>query len=496
MKGLYTAITKIRRQVFTEIARIAYENGDYSQLEDAPYHILPGEVAKYRDSIFKERAIVGERLRLGLGLPIRKQDKHSRLSSGMAQVDVTHRVLEAPLVNVIPFACEACPTDAYNVTDNCRRCLAHPCTFVCPVNAVSIETDRTHIDHEKCIRCGKCKEACPYNAIVRYDRPCAAACGVDAIGSDYLGRAQINYDKCVSCGLCIISCPFGAIADKSEIYQLIKAMMSGEKVVAEIAPSFVGQFGPLATPAKVVKGLKLLGFSDVIEVSLGADISSIHEAEVFAENVPEKQPYLGTSCCPAWAMMAEKFFPDQFKNISSSHTPMVAAAKKVKEKQPDAKVVFIGPCIAKKIEALDETVQPYIDFVITFEELIAMLVAKEIDLSLLDDDAEINDSSSRGRAYANCGGVAEAISSNIRKLHPEKEVLVDRADSLADCRKMLTIAKAGKRNGYLLEGMACPGGCVGGPGTLLPTKQATVKVQEFAKKSPYPTALDNPMAKE
>ena len=376
-------------------------------------------------------------------------------------MDLTNRILQMPLVNVIPFACEACPTDTFMVTNNCRKCLAHPCTYVCPVNAVSIGKQRAHIDHEKCIRCGKCKEVCPYSAIVRYNRPCAAVCGVDAIESDYLGRAQINEEKCVSCGLCIVSCPFGAISDKSEIFQLVKA----------------------------------LGFQDVVEVSLGADISSIHEAQLFAVNVPEKQSYLGTSCCPAWTMTAQKLFPDQYQNISSSHTPMVATAKIVKAKNPDARVVFIGPCIAKKVEALDDEVKPYIDFVITFEELIAMFVAKEIDLSALEDDVELIDSSCNGRGYANCGGVAEAISQNIRKIAPDKQFNLDKADSLADCRKMLLLAKVGKRDGYLIEGMACPGGCVGGPGTLLPTKQATAKVQEFAKTSPYPTALDNPKAK-
>ncbi len=495
MKGIYTSITKIRRQVFAEIARIAFEKGDYSQLDDAPYKILPGEVAQYRDSIFKERAIVGERLRLALGLPVRKVDKHSRLSSGLEQVDVAQRVLQPPLVNVIPFACEACPTDAFTVTDNCRKCLAHPCTVVCPVNAVSLEKTRARIDQEKCIKCGKCKEACPYNAIVRYERPCAAACGVNAIESDYLGRAVIDATKCVSCGLCIINCPFGAISDKSEIYQLIKALNQGDQIVAAIAPSFVGQFGPLASPGKIVQGLKRLGFEDVMEVALGADIASIHEAEALVNNVPAHQPYLGTSCCPSWAMMAEKFFSEQAQYISSSHTPMVATAKKIKALNPRARVVFIGPCIAKKIEALDEDVKPYIDFVITFEELIAMFVAKEIDITAMEDDREPEDSSVYGRGYANCGGVAEAISQNVKRLYPDKEILIDKTDSLAECKKMLTLAKAGKRNGYLLEGMACPGGCVGGPGTLLPTRQATAKVQEFAKSSPYPTAIDNPKTK-
>lgn len=497
MKGIYTAITGIRRQVFAEVARLAWENeADLPErLEEAPFRILPGEVARFRDSIFKERAIVGERLRLALGLPVRRVDRHSRLSEGIAAVAVAHRILEPPLVNIIPFACEACPTDAFTVTDNCRKCLAHPCTNVCPVDAVSIGARQARIDREKCVKCGKCKEICPYSAIVRYQRPCAAACGVDAIESDYLGRAQINQDKCVSCGLCIIHCPFGAISDKSELYQLIKAMRRGDRLVAALAPSFAGQFGPLVTAARLKSALKQVGFTDVLEVSLGADIASLHEAGVFMANVPEKQPYLGTSCCPSWTMMAERFFPEQFPYISASHTPMVAAAQKIKARDPGARVVFVGPCLSKKIEALQPAVKPYLDFVITFEELIAMFVAGDIDLSSLDGDGEaIRDSSRHGRAYANCGGVAAAIAANIRRRDPEREILIDRADSLGDCRKMLLLAKAGKRNGYLLEGMACPGGCVGGPGTLLPTRQATLKVEEFAKMSPYETALDNPEA--
>lgn len=493
MKGIYTPITKIRRQVFAEVARIAFEE-DFRKLDEAPFKILPGEIARFRDSIFKEREIVGERLRLAMGLSLRPVDEHSRISKDVESIDVPHRVQTPPLVNVITFACEACPTKSFYVTDNCRKCLAHPCVPVCPVNAVSIQKNRAHIDDEKCIRCGKCREVCPYSAIVSYDRPCAVACGVDAIESDHLGRAKINEEKCVACGMCIVNCPFGAIADKSEIYQLIKALKGKEKIYAEIAPSFVGQFGPLATPGKIIAGLKELGFEDVIEVSLGADIASIHEAEIFMESVPEKQPYLGTSCCPSWAMTAKKFFPEQSKNISESHTPMVATAKVLKEKEPKAKVVFIGPCSSKKLEALEPEVKDYIDFVITFEELIGMFVAKDIDLAGFEAEETIEDASEFGRGYANSGGVADAIIENIKKLYPEEEVQVAKADSLTDCRKMLTMAKVGKRDGYLIEGMACPGGCVGGPGSLLPTVKGEKRVREFSKTSPYPTALDNPKA--
>jgi [FeFe] hydrogenase (group B1/B3) len=493
MKGIYTPITKIRRQVFAEVARIAFEEDeDYSKLDEAPFKILPGEIARFRDSIFKERSIVGERIRLAMGLSLRRVDEHSRVSLDAEKVNVPHRIHTHPLVNVITFACEACPTKSFYVTDNCRKCLAHPCVTVCPVNAVSLQKDRAYIDKEKCVKCGKCKEVCPYSAIVSFERPCAVACGVDAIESDHLGRAKINEEKCVACGMCIVNCPFGAIADKSEIFQLIKALKGGKKIYAEIAPSFVGQFGPLATPGKIISGLKRLGFEDVVEVALGADVASIHEAEVFVETVPEKQPFLGTSCCPSWTMTVEKFFPELRENISSSHTPMVETAKTIKEKDPEAKIVFIGPCISKKLEALETEVTDYIDFVITFEELIGMFVAKDIDLADIEEDIKIQDASVFGRGYANSGGVADAIINNIQRLYPDRKIDYAQADSLTDCRKMLAMAKAGKRDGYLIEGMACPGGCIGGPGTVLPTVKGERRVREFAKTSPYPTALDNP----
>lgn len=253
MNELYKDIIEVRRNVFSEITRIAYSDEDLMEaLENAPMKILPGEVTERRDSIFKERAIVGEQLRLALGLPVRKASEFRRITEGINAVDVTDRVYEAPLVNIIPFACNACPTKSLEVTPNCRKCVAHPCIQVCPVKAISMGETQTHIDKEKCIRCGKCKDVCPYSAIIQYDRPCAKACGVNAIGSDEYGRAQIDYTKCVSCGQCMAHCPFGAIADKSQIYQLIKSMRNKkEKHIAIVAPAFVSQFGAKIKPAQV-----------------------------------------------------------------------------------------------------------------------------------------------------------------------------------------------------------------------------------------------------
>ncbi|MGP1567249.1 MAG: 4Fe-4S dicluster domain-containing protein [Peptoanaerobacter stomatis] len=494
MRTEFTPLIQLRRMVFVEIAKMGYDDSKNLSinLEQAVYNILPGEVAKYRESIFKERAIVGERLRMGLGLKMRAQDEYSRLSDGCEEVIIDERIVQDSLIEVMPFACEACPTKTYRVTNNCRKCLAHPCIQVCPVNAISMGKYSTVIDEDKCIRCGKCKESCPYNAIVFFDRPCAAACGVNAIESDHLGRAHINQDKCVTCGMCLVNCPFGAIADKTEIFQLIQAIKSGEEVHAMLAPAFVGQFGPIVTPDMIKEGIRRLGFKSVVEVAIGADIESIHEAEEFIKEVPDTLEFLGTSCCPSWYLAATKNFPEFKKNISSSATPMVATAKYIKDEHKKAKVAFIGPCIAKKTEASQPHLRNHIDFVITFEELMGMLVAQNIDFaSLKDAEKAKDDASTSGRGFASAGGVAQAIINTIHKAEPTFEVKTYNADGLHECMKMLKMAKAGKYKGYLLEGMGCPGGCIGGPGTLAPINKSGRELEKYKNASPYFTVQDN-----
>ncbi len=496
MKESYVNIINIRRQVFAKIAKMAYEGVDLSELEKASFEILPGEVATYRDSIFRERAIVDERLRLTMGLGARKPTEYYHVSDGISEVDADKVQLDEPLVNVITFACEACPTKAFYVTDNCRKCLAHPCTIVCPVNAVSIGKNRAIIDKDKCIKCGRCKETCPYSAIVKYERPCAAACGVDAIESDYLGRAKINMDRCVSCGNCIVQCPYGAISDKSQIYQLIKSLKSSEHMYAIVAPSFLGQFGPLAKPVQIFEGIKQLGFKDVVEVSLGADITTLKEAHEFIEKVPNEIPYMGTSCCNSWAIMVKKLFPDQYEYISDSSSPMVETAKYIKKKDPEARIAFIGPCISKKLEALRDDVKDYVHFVITFEELMGMFVAKGIELSEIEVSKEIQDASSLGRGYAIAGGVAEAVKNTAMTIDPSREINVEGVSTLHECVKLMKLAKAGKKNGYLLEGMACSGGCIAGPGTIASVNRVRKAVTEFKNQAPCKSPLDNDIIDE
>lgn len=495
MRGIYTPVTKIRRQVFAEVAKLAYEGRPLSDIEEIPYQIIKGEIASYRESVFKERAIVGERIRLAMGLPLRRIDEHSPLIHGADECAVDHRYYQPPLINVIRFACNKCEETSYTVSDRCQGCLAHPCVTACPTGAVSFKNGKSFIDKAKCIKCGRCASVCPYNAIIKNERPCAQACGVNAIESDEFGIAKINYDKCVSCGMCLVNCPFAAIADKSQIFQLILAIRAGHEVIAEVAPAFVGQFGSQITPAKIKSVMKELGFSDVIEVAAGADLGAIEEAEHFLKEVPDKQELLATSCCPSWSVMAKRDFPTLAHCVSSGLTPMVQTARLIKKDHPNAKVVFVGPCAAKKLEAARKSVESHVDFVITFEELMGMMAAKNIDLTCVADQP-LEDATSGGRGYGAAGGVADAISACIKKLDPDREIPIDRAEGLANCKKMLTIAKAGKRKGYILEGMACPGGCVGGAGTILPINKATEQVKQFASASKKKNPLESSYAKK
>ncbi len=494
MRGIYSSVTDLRRKVFTEIARLAYEGGDYSRIEELPYKILPGEVATYRNSIFLERAIIGERLRLAIGLPLRPMDEHAPVSQGITESAIAEKYYDPPLINIIKFACNACPPKKFMVSNGCQGCLAHPCTEVCPKGAVSIVNGKSVIDQDKCIKCGRCKEACPYQAILKLERPCAQACGMDAIESDELGRAKINYDKCVSCGMCLVNCPFGAIADKGQIFQLIHAIKSGTRVVAAIAPAFVGQFGPKVTPEKVVAAMKELGFADVVEVATGADLCTIDEAKDFLKKVPDEQPFMATSCCPSWSMMAKKLFPEFAPYISMALTPMVFTARMIKKQDPDCKVVFVGPCAAKKLEASRRSVRSDVDFVLTFEEIMGMFLAKDINLEEVDPDESLNVASGDGRGFAVSGGVAQAVVNCIKKIDPDREVKVESAQGLQDCKKMLLLARQGKFNGYLLEGMGCPGGCVAGAGTLQPVTKSTALVNKYKADAQKKHSYENPYA--
>ena len=474
-RGINTTVIQIRRQVFTEVARMAYANVKGEQanhlMRKIPYTII---------------------------LPTRRMDEHNSVVSGLEDASIADKYYDPPLVNVIKFACNRCPEKLVKVSDLCQGCLAHPCMEVCPKKAITWESGRSIIDQDKCIKCGRCVGVCPYNAIVKTERPCAAACGMGAIHSDELGRAEIDYSKCVSCGQCLVNCPFGAIADKGQIYQLIQGFNRGDRIYALVAPAFINQFPGLASTGKLKAALKAVGFYDVVEVAIGADLCTVDEAHDFLEEVPGKLNFMATSCCPAWSMMAKTAFPDLAKNISMTMTPMVFTARMMKQKDPEARMCFIGPCAAKKLEASRRTVRSDVDFVLTFEELAGIIEAKDVDTSLLEvDEAEaLHAASAAGRGFAQSGGVAKAVADKIKEWHPDMDVKIASAQGLAECKKLLMLAKAGKYNGYLLEGMGCPGGCIGGAGTIADPARTAIQLNKYVKEAPFADPEQSPFMSE
>lgn len=487
MRGIDTPVRKNRRRVFKEVADLAYHSKNLKDdMEALPYKIVDYEDSVYRESVYRDRAIIRERIRLAMGMSLRPENRSrpGHLTEGVEESNIEEKYYEPPLMQVIPSACNACPENRYDVTDVCMGCVAHPCREVCPTGAMQMVNGKSYIDQEKCVKCGKCIQVCPYDAISHRERPCKVACGVDAIKSDLRSRAVIDNEVCVSCGQCMVSCPFGAIADKSQIFQLIRALQSGREIIAQVAPAFVGQFGPKVTPDVFKSALKELGFADVYETAIGADHGCMKEAENYVKEVAGgKLPFSLTSCCPSWAMMAKSLFPETIDKISNELTPMVATARLIKKEHPEASVVFIGPCASKKLEASRRTVRSDVDFVITFEELTGMFEAKGILLEEIKALDEMRDATGAGRGYGVAGGVASAIEECIKKYYPGTKVQIEHAEGLSECRKMLLLAKAGRKNGCLIEGMACPGGCVAGAGTNIAIPQAFKAVTQFKQAS-------------
>ncbi|MCQ2507402.1 MAG: 4Fe-4S dicluster domain-containing protein [Dorea sp.] len=488
IRGLNTEYRERRRIVMKEVAKLGFEGNveDLNErLEMLPYQLINEDTIPFRHEVSRSRSIVRERIRLALGLPLRPNDRPVPLTSGINPENLYENVYEAPLVQVIPSACNACPPSGYVVTDMCQGCNAHPCMEVCPRGAIEIKTYKSEIDSDKCVKCGKCHDVCPYKAIVKRERPCANACGLGAITTDKHGRAMIDQKKCVSCGQCIVNCPFGAVSDKSQVFQLAGTLASGAEVIAEVAPAYIGQFGQNIGPRNLKAALKQLGFADVVEVALGADIGAVTEAHHYVEKVTTGElPFLLTSCCPSWAMLARRYFPNEkMDQVSTALTPMVATARTIKKKRPDAKIVFIGPCASKKNEMVLTTVRSDVDFVITFEELQGMFDAKDIQLELFEAESSMHDATGAGRGYAVAGGVSKAIGKCLTEYYPDVDYKIEHTEGLANCKRMLMMAKAGKLDGYLIEGMACPGGCIAGAGTNIPLNLAQKQLDQFVKNS-------------
>ena len=467
MRKFDTKVQHLKYKVLREVARQAWNDTLLENVMDIPKIIVPGTVPTMRCCVYKERAILGERVKLAMG-----GDKEN-----------------PNVIEVIEIACDECPVGGYEVTNACRGCLAHRCEDVCKFGAIEFDHNHVaHIDKSKCKECGACSKVCPYTAIVRRERPCENACKIKAISMNENKAAKIDNDKCTSCGACVYQCPFGAITDKSFILNVVdllkKSKTTNEKVYAVVAPSISSQFA-YAKLGQVITGLKELGFHTVVEAALGADMVAMSESKELVE-----KGFLTSSCCPAFVAYIEKHFPQMKEHISHNFSPMAALAKYIKETTPDAKVVFIGPCTAKKMEFRREDVKPYVDAVLTFEELQALFDSRDMNIMDLEEGV-LDNASYYGRIFARSGGLSDAVVQALKEQGKEDfEVKACVCDGIEACRLALLKKSKNLLDANFIEGMACLGGCIGGAGCLTHGEKNKAEVDKYGREAMEKTITD------
>lgn len=461
MRKFDTKVQHIKYKVLREVARFAWNGNLLDHVLDIPKIIIPGTTPTMRCCVYKERAILSEQERVAMG-------GHPENPN---------------VIEVIEVACDECPMGGYEVTNACRGCLAHRCEGACRRGAITFDQNHTaHIDKTKCVDCGACAKVCPYSAIVSRKRPCQNACKVKAISVSENLAALIDNEKCTSCGACVYQCPFGAIMDKSYILDTIDIIKKSEnntkyKVYAVVAPSISSQFS-YAELGSVVTGIKKLGFHAVVEAALGADMVAYSEAAELYE-----KGFLISSCCPAFVDYVEKNFPDLAGNISHNLSPMAAISKYIKEKDETARIVFIGPCTAKKMEVLKESVKPYVDNCITFEELQALFDSRDFDLNELRPEA-LDNASYFGRIFARCGGLADAVAEALKEQgKTDFSLKAESCDGIEECRIALLKKSKGLLDANFIEGMACVGGCIGGAGCLTHGDKNKSEVDKYGREA-------------
>lgn len=468
MRKFDTKVQNLKYKVLREVARQAFKGELLEKVTDIPKMIVPGSEPTMRCCVYKERAILTERVKIAMG-------------GNSSNPNV---------IEVIDIACDECPIGGYEVTNACRGCIAHRCEDVCRFGAISFDhNQKAHIDKNKCVGCGRCSKVCPYSAITNNKRPCENSCKIKAISMSKTKVASIDNNKCISCGACVYQCPFGAIMDKSFILNVIDLIKKSNnnkkyKVYAVVAPSISSQF-TYAKLGQVVSGIKKLGFFHVVEAALGADMVAYAESKELSE-----KGFLTSSCCPAFVEYIEKQFPELSKHVSHNLSPAATISKYIKETTPDAKVIFIGPCTAKKMEFQKEEVRPYIDSVITFEELQALFDSRDIDITELDEDV-LNNASYYGRIFARSGGLADAVKQGLKEHNLESfEYNPISCDGIEECRSALLKASKNILQNNFIEGMVCSGGCIGGAGCLTHGEKNKKEVDKYGKEALEKTIPD------
>ncbi len=467
MKKFDTKVQDLKYRVLREVAREHWSGTLAQNAIDIPKKIVPGKIPTMRCCVYKERAILAERVKIAMG-----GDKDN-----------------PNVIEVIDIACDECPIGGYEITNACRGCLAHRCEQACKFGAITFDKNHVaQIDKSKCRECGACSKVCPYNAIYNYNRPCETACKVKAIHMGEDKQACIDNSKCIACGACVYQCPFGAITDKSYILDVIDILKGSEnntkyKTYAIVAPSISSQFR-YAKLGQVITGLKKLGFYTVIEAALGADMVAQAESKELAE-----KGFLTSSCCPAFVTFIEKSYPELKEYISHNLSPMATIAKYIKEHESPCKTIFIGPCTAKKAEIQREEAKPWVDAVMTFEELQALYDSKDVDITTLEEGV-LDNASYFGRIFARCGGLSDAVQEGLKEQNIDFDLKAQSCDGIEACKLALLMKSKGRLDANFIEGMACVGGCIGGAGCLTHGEKNKAEVDKYGREAYEKTIKD------
>ena len=449
----------VRHGLLANLVKLWKENRLLEEIDRLPLVLSPRRSkATGRCCIHKERAVWKYKTLPLLGFDMSDEvDELTPLSEYAKQALFRTENEKENLMCVIDEACSSCVSVNYEITNLCRGCVARSCYVNCPKDAIRFNKNgQAEIDHDTCISCGKCHQSCPYHAIVYIPIPCEEVCPVKAISKDEYGVEHIDESKCIYCGKCVNACPFGAIFEISQVFDILQSIRRGEEVIAIVAPSIRAQFGvPIE---QVYGGLKEVGFTDVIEVAQGAMETTRREAAELQEKLHEGQPFMTTSCCPSYIQLVEKHIPDMKKYVSSTGSPMYYAARIAKEQYPNAKIVFVGPCVAKRKEV---KMDPCVDYALTFEEVASIFTGMNINLDTVPAYSVAFNSSREAHGFAQAGGVVNAVKVSLGSASVN-------AIQIANLNKknvalLRAYAKTGKVPGQFIEVMACEGGCVTGP---------------------------------
>lgn len=445
----------VRRDLMSKLIKLYQEDALVKEIDRLPIIMSPKNAqARGRCCIHKERAVLKYKMLPILGYSIDEEEDELTPLSVYAQNALTRKVTKKTILTVVDEACTACVKTNYVVTNLCKGCVARSCFMNCPKDAISfMDNGQAHINHSKCINCGICKEACPYHSIVYIPIPCEEACPVKAIQKDENGIEHIDDSKCIYCGKCINACPFGSIYEVSQLIDVLQAIRRGEKLVALMAPSIQSQFNN--SIGEIAEAVCQIGFIEAMEVAHGAMETTKYEGEELNEKLESGQQFMTTSCCPSYIELVNKHLTEMKPFVSDTKSPMYYSAEMAKAKYPEAKLVFIGPCVGKRKEVADNKM---IDYMLTFEELDTLFTGLTIEMKSLENNG--NMAPMAGRGFARAGGVISAVS----VMYPQLGINPVQVSNLN--KKNIGLLRAyakGKAPGNFIEVMACEGGCISGP---------------------------------